>query len=246
MRVLSEPSRTPHSLGFETRVGMRDRSPRVALETQCHLAGTATRDSFPEPDPIGPADWRNLAALHRECLPGSAVAELGERYAERFYRYLGESSKEQMFMHRDSRGTIDAVCMVSLDPRSLNRRLWLHTPLISLLLGKVAAGRRRAFAGALSPLPRMHRHVDDDGASRSLDAPEIILIFVKVGQRRSGLGRALLDRSREWLRAGGHRRCFARTIDNPHNRAADFYRETGFEYRGRSLRRGFQVWMSGV
>lgn len=246
MRVLSEASRTPRSFGFGTRVGVRDRSPRLALETQCDLTGTATRDSFPEPDPVCPADWRNLAALHRECLPGSAVAELGERYAERFHRYIGSSSKEHVFLHRDARGAIDAACVVSLDPRGLNRRLWTHTSLFSRLLGNTTPGRRRSLSSALSPFPRAHRYENGNGASLLLDAPEIILIFVKVGQRRRGVGRALLDRSRAWLRAGGYRSCIARTLDDPRNHAADFYRATGFEYRGRSLRRGFQVWMSGV
>ena len=246
MRVLSESSRISRTLGYETRVGMRDRAPRLAVETQCDLTGSATRDSFPEPDPICPADWRNLATLHRECLPDSAVAELGERYAERFHRYIGGSSKEHMFLHRDSRGAIDAACVVSLDPRGLNRRLWVHTPLFARLLGNITPWRRRSLSSALSPFPRAHRFENVRGVSLPFDAPEIILIFVKVGQRRCGLGRALLDRSRAWLRAGGYRRCFARTLDGPHNRAADFYRATGFEYRGRSLRRGFQVWMSGV
>ena len=203
-------------------------------------------DATPQPDSIGPAEWRSLAALHRECLPGSAVATLGERYAECFYRYLGESSKEQVFIHRDSRGAVDALCVVSLDPRSLNRRIWLHTPLLFRLLGKEAAGRRRALASALSALPGVHRHMDGEGVSRSLDAPEIVLIFVRTGHRRRGLGRTLLGRGRAWLRAGGHRRCLARTLDDPRNRAADFYRATGFELRGRSRTRGFQVWESGV
>ena len=198
------------------------------------------------PDPLGPADRRWLAVLHRDCLPDSAVAELGERYAERFYRYIGASEREHAFLHRDAAGAIDAACVVSLDPRGLNRRLWRRTPLVPRLARMAAAGRYRSLASALSPFPRAHRFEDASGASLRLDAPEIVLIFVEAGRRRRGIGLGLLDRARAWLRAGGHRRCLARTLDDPRNRAAEFYRAAGFELRGRSPRRGFQVWESGV
>ena len=200
----------------------------------------------PEPDPTGPADWGRLAALHHECLPGSAVAVLGERYTERFYRYLARSASEHAFLHRDAGGAIDAACMVSLDPPGLNRRLWRSTPLLSSLSRVEPAGGRWALARALSPWPRAHRYESGEGDSPALDAPEIILIFVAPGRRRRGLGRALVERGRAWLRAAGYRRCLARTLDDPRNRAADFYRAAGFELRGRSLRRGFQVWESAV
>ena len=200
----------------------------------------------PEPDPLGPADRRRLAALHCGSLPDSAVAELGERYAERFYRCIGASEREHAFLHRGAAGAIDAACVVSLDPRGLNRRLWCRTPLVPHLARMAAAGRCRSLASALSPFPRAHRFEDAGGASLRLDAPEIVLIFVEAGRRRRGIGFGLLDRARAWLRAGGHRRCLARTLDDPRNRAAEFYRAAGFEFRGRSRHRGFQVWESGV
>ncbi len=200
----------------------------------------------PRPDPTGPEDWRRLAALHCESLPESAVAVLGERYAERFYRYLAGSEREHAFLHRDAGGALEAVCVVSLDPSGLNRRLWCSTPLLPALLRGAAGTRRRALAGALSASPRAHRYESDEGAPRSLDAPEIIVVFVAPGRRRRGLGLAIVARARAWLRAAGQRRCLARTLDDPRNRAAAFYRAAGFELRGRSLRRGFQVWESAV
>lgn len=200
----------------------------------------------PEPDRLGPADWRRLAALHRECLPGSAIAALGERYAERFYRYLSDSAQEHAFLHRDARGAIDAACVLSLDPGALNCRLWRRTPLLWSLLRASGARGRRALASALSPFPGAHRYESGDGAPAVFDAPELILVFVAPGRRRRGVGRALLARARAWLREAGYRRCLARTRDHPRNRAVEFYRATGFELRGRSSRRGFQVWESGV
>ena len=200
----------------------------------------------PRPDPGGPEDWRRLAALHCESLPESAIAVLGERYAERFYRYLAGSAREHAFLHRDAAGVVDAACVVSLDPMGLNRRLWLHTPLVPGLLGKVAAGRRRTLLSALSASPRAHRYESDEGALRSIDAPEMILVFVAPGRRRRGLGLALVAGSRLWLRAAGFHRFLARTLDDPRNRASEFYRVAGFEFRGRSFRRGFQVWESAV
>ncbi len=205
-----------------------------------------TSPGRPEPDPLGPADWRRLAALHRGCLPASAITALGDTYAESFYRYVAKSSREHAFVHRNDRGAIDAACVVSLAPGSLNRRLWSSTPLLRALMCASGAGRRRALASALSPSPGAHRYQSGSGALRVVDAPEIILVFVAPGMRHRGRGRALIARVRAWLRQAGHRRCLARTRDHPRNRAVDFYRAVGFELRGRSLRRGFQVWESAV
>ena len=198
------------------------------------------------PDPIGPVDWRRLAALHCGSLPGSAITALGEPYTERFYRHLSESAREHAFVYRDATGAIDAACVLSLDPSSLNRRLWLSTPLLWALMRASGADGRRALVSALSPLPGAHRYESGNGASRVVDAPEVILVFVAPGMRRRGLGRALLARGRAWLRKAGYSRCLARTRDHPGNRAVDFYRAAGFELRGRSSRRGFQVWESAV
>ena len=208
--------------------------------------GMQTADPAPVADETEPADWRRLAALHCASLPGSAIAALGEPYAERFYRYLARLATERVFLHRDAGDIIDAACVLSLDPSGLNRRLWYRTPLLWSLLRASGAGGRRALASALSPLPGAHRYESGNGASRVVDAPEVILVFVAPGMRRRGLGRALLARGRAWLREAGYRRCLARARDHPRNRAVDFYRAAGFELHGRSLRRGFQVWESAV
>ena len=209
-------------------------------------AGAGAGGPDTTPDPTGPADWRRLATLHCECLPDSAVSALGERYAGRFYRYVAGSVTEHVFLHRNAGDVIDAACVLSLDPSGLNRRLWCRTPLLWSLLRASRAGERRVLVSALSPLPGAHRYESGDGASFVIDAPEFILVFVAPGMCRRGLGRALILRSRAWLRKAGYRRCLARTRDHPGNRAVDFYRAAGFELRGRSSRRGFQVWESAV
>ena len=218
----------------------------ISAARQYAQAGAEAGDPGTAPNPIGPEDWRRLAALHCASLPGSAIAALGEPYAERFYRYLSDSAREHAFVHRDATGAIDAACVLSLDPSSLNRRLWCRTPLLSSLLRASGADGRRALARALSPSPGAHRYESGNGASRVVDAPEVILVFVAPGRRRRGLGRALLARGRAWLRESGYPRCLARTRDHPRNRAVDFYRAAGFELCGRSSLRGFQVWESGV
>ena len=218
----------------------------TSVARQYAQAGAEAGGPGTVPDPIGPADWRQLAALHCGSLPGSAIAALGEPYAERFYRYLAESVREHAFVHRDATGAIDAACVLSLDPSGLNRRLWCRTPLLWGLLRASGADGRRALASALSPSPGAHRYESGNGASRVVDAPEVILVFVAPEMRRRGLGRALIARSRAWLREAGYRRCLVRTRNHPRNRAVDFYRAVGFELRGRSSRRGFQVWESAV
>lgn len=222
----------------------RDRAGRSSIPDGAK--GMQSADPALVADEIKPADRRRLAALHCASLPGSAIAALGERYTERFYRYLAGSVREHAFVHRDATGIIDAVCVLSLDPSGLNRRLWCRTPLLWSLLRASGAGGRRALVSALSPFPGAHRYESGNGASRVVDAPEVILVFVARGIRRRGLGRALLARGRAWLREAGYRRCLARTRDHPRNRAVAFYRAAGFELHGRSLRRGFQVWESAV
>ena len=197
---------------------------------------------IPQPDPIAAPDWRRLAALHRRCLPDSALTALGERYAERFYRYLAGSSHEHAFLHRDAAGIIDAACIVSLEPETLKRRLWRATPLLRSLLWNAPGGGRRTLARALWPSRRAERYEDRSGVGKVISTPEIILLFVAPARRRRGLGRTVLARGRDWLRASGHRRCLARTLDAPRNRAVAFYRAAGFRLHGRSRERGFQVW----
>ena len=142
----------------------------ISAARQYAQAGDEAGGPDTAPDPIGRADWRRLAALHCASLPGSAIAALGEPYAERFYRYLAESSTEYVVLHRDARDVIDAVCVVSLDPSGLNRRLWCRTPLLWALVRASRAGGRRALASALSPSPGAHRYESGIGASRVVDA----------------------------------------------------------------------------
>ena len=245
--ILRPERRAARDPGRQPGAGRREGPEPGAGEGRCRdPIGGERAEPLPGPDPIDARDRERLAALHRESLPGSAVAVLGERYTERFYRYLAESETEHAFFHRDAAGVIDAACVVSLSPASLNRRLWRFTPLLASLLRGPSSGPRRAPARALSPSPRAHRYESEQGAVRTIDAPEIILVFVAPAGRRRGLGRALLARSRAWLRDAGHRRCLVRTSDSPRRRVAAFYRATGFELRGCSSRRGFQVWESRV
>ena len=233
----------PHS---DPRARMHAPSARAEVAGHGDSSRTRAAAPGPEPDRMAPADWIRLAALHRTCLPDSASTLLGARYAERLYRYLSRSGREHTFMHRDREGLIDAACVLSLDPRSLNRRLWRFTPVLRSLWRAAPEGGRWALAKAFSPSPGARRYRGDEGHSRSIDAPEVILLFVAPQKRRRGRGRALIERARAHLRALGYRSCFARTRDAPRNPAAAFYLASGFELRGRSRRRGFQVWESRV
>ena len=247
---MSAPRRAPSALlhgageggGRSSGTGAAGAGPSCRAPAAGAGAGTGEEVPAPRSDPIAEPDWRRLAALHRRCLPDSAVTALGGRYAERFYRYLAGSAREHAFLHRDAAGVIDAACIVSLEPGTLNRRLWRATPLLRSLLGNAPARGKRALARALWPSRRAGRYEDRSGVGRLIRAPEIILLFVAPERRRQGLGRALLARVRAWMGAAGQRRCLARTLDAHHNRAADFYRAAGFRWQGRSRERGFQVW----
>ena len=189
--------------------------------------------------PLGVADHEQLAALHANCLPDSAVARLGADYARSFYRYLSHSRRERAFAHHDSNQRLDGACILSFEPWSLNRRLWLNTSLAVRLCQRIGRDAGALWT-ALSPLPGASRFVSRGGGLQALSGPELILLYVEPAGRRQGVGTHLLGQVEALLRADSQPTYVARTREDPTDPAWSFYRASGFHEVGHSDR--FRVW----
>jgi ribosomal protein S18 acetylase RimI-like enzyme len=169
-------------------------------------------------------DARRIAAIHVASIDDSIPTLLGERYARAFFRYLGTSPLERILTTRVA-GRIESVVVVSFEPGSLYRRVFLAT-LPELALAAVratltsAAFRRFAVRFALD-LVR--------GRAGQTHAPEITYAFTSAELRGTGLGARLVALADSVVAERGHEAYFVRTADTPTNRAIAFYERHGFK-----------------
>ena len=187
---------------------------------------------------LSASDCVRLATLHVAALPDSIVSELGAGYAARFYRYLERSEHEQVFILRNEQGQIRSGCVLSLRPNTLRRRLLWHT-LLLLYAGPWLLRRRRRRTAAPGAPP-----------ANALPAglPELILIFTAPEARSRGSGTVLLAECEAFLAARHIPEYVARTVDEPGNRALEFYARNGFVAWGHSAGHGrvFRVFRKPV
>jgi GNAT superfamily N-acetyltransferase len=155
------------------------------------------------------------------CLPDSLVSEFGLQYARKFYRYIEGSDKEILLVERNADSKIIAVCVLSLDPKSLNKRLMVETSLLWYAFLKV----HRTLFLALHSLMRLsffHPSID------TLDIPELILIYASDEMRGKGIGSSLVHKIEARLRELGINAYQVKTLADPANRALAFYEKLGF------------------
>jgi GNAT superfamily N-acetyltransferase len=176
-------------------------------------------------------DVARIASLHVSSIEDSLPLLLGERFARGLYHFLARSDREIVFVERVA-STVESVCVVSFDPRTLRRRiLCAMLPLIAwrALVAVVSrkAFRRRLWHIATDTLGRSAGR-DDDPAK----APEITYVFTNPDLRGARLGQRIVERVDAVLLSRGYKRYFVKTIDEPSNRALRFYSDNGFECLG--------------
>jgi hypothetical protein len=128
---------------------------------------------------LNSADLDRLATLHRESLPDSAVSGFGQAYARAFYRYVEISQKELLILHRAADGRLDGAGIVSLEPRSMEQRLALATPLLMHALRYPRWFLVKVRGVLLGP-------VDDDArevTAKVRGIPELLFIFAEHRSR---------------------------------------------------------------
>ncbi len=191
-----------------------------------------SRPDTREVDPLSSADRSRLAALHCECLPDSLVSELGRGYAEAFYRYVSRSPEEWVFVLREGERIISG-CVLSLSPKTLRRRLLLHTPLllyaVPWALGRLGRKQAKVHSGPSA-------QTGQDPVPSHL--PELILVFTSPECRSRGAGAALIAQCERSLAAQGYSEYLVRTVDDESNRALKFYIRHGFVPFAQSVAHG--------
>jgi GNAT superfamily N-acetyltransferase len=181
---------------------------------------------------------RELAELHRSCLPDSVVSRLGPGYARSFYRYVTRSPRELVLSERDAEDRVVGGAVLSLDPVTLNRRLLTGTQLVP----------RMALRGRL--LWDLVRDLLAPGSERGDEnhLPELLLIFAASSVRGRGIGTGLVARLEAALAERGIAEYRVKTIADPANRALAFYERLGFSRAGEVVAQGrrFQVFRRRV
>jgi len=169
--------------------------------------------------------------MHCECLPDSLVSKIGVGYAKSFYRYVDRSEKELCFLHHSGSDVVSA-CIVSLEPRTLQKRLVTHTPL----------ALRAPLAIRRLPLRQMARGLlpGSSGGDGNVqpDGPEVLLIFTQPSARGTGIGSETLARCEDFLHERGYRSYYVKTLDHEENRAVVFYKRNGFSQLGSIAKHG--------
>lgn len=173
--------------------------------------------------PLGDADVARLATLHVRSIDDSVPALVGEGFARRLYAFLAASERELLLVERVD-GRVEGACVVSFAPASLQGRIARAHPtaLVRAALTKPAFRSflwqrlRHAFAGGVEPEK----------------APEISYIFSAPESRSRQLGRRLIEQVDDALRGRNVARYYVKTLDDPANRAIEFYERNGFERIG--------------
>ena len=183
--------------------------------------------------PAAHQDIEAIVRLHREALPYSLNSKLGDSHLARLYAIMLSDSPSMVAIAR-RQGVLAGVVSASLDPGQLAARAMAGLKLRDWaeLLGRVAA-RPGLLADWLENV-RLSRPVTLNGA---VVRPCLTAIAVAAGQRRGGVGRALVGAVDEFF---GRHACPAYYLDTRVDNAISrvFYARLGFaeaERRGRAM-----------
>ncbi|MHB8342487.1 MAG: GNAT family N-acetyltransferase, partial [Mycobacteriales bacterium] len=205
------------------------------------------------PGELSPAELRRLAGLHERELADQFVAQFGQRFLRHYHRAFASTEGGLALVARDSgTGEVAGLLLGSTHPAAfyplLLRR---HGLALGLQLLCTVAARprfgvrllRTRGARYLRGVRRLvlRRPVGRTGApARSGGAPaeataevtaEVTVVVVDAQARGRGVGRALLERAEEQVRAAGVQRIELVTLQDPGGAAA-FYERLGWQRCG--------------
>jgi len=172
---------------------------------------------------LAEADLARLAELHVASIDDSLPALLGERFTRGLYRFFSASELELLLVERVE-GRIEGACVVSLAPATLNRRIARAT-FGSLLPAAVRSVLTRSEFRAL-----LWHTLRDSGEEEKV--PEITYVFVASVLRGRNLGQRLVGQVDAALSERGVAGYYVKTLDDPANRAVQFYEQNGFRCIG--------------
>lgn len=172
-------------------------------------------------------DFRRLGALHVECIDDSLPALLGRGFAARLYAFLDGSESEHVLCERIG-DRVESAVVVSESPGDLQQRITRATLPHLLAAAGGALFTRWAFGRFL--LGRLGASLRRE--AEPAKAPEITYVFTNPSLQGRQLGKRLIERVDEMLRARGVEVYYVKTLDDPANRAIAFYEREGFERIG--------------
>lgn len=183
---------------------------------------------------------KRLASLHAENLPESFASRLGDCYLQSFYSYLLNSKDELVLTDENSLGDIQAACVVSFDPKTLDQRLLFHTPLLGAAL--LFFWRLPLIAMCKSFFSRSSKVL------QPLPKSELILIYTDSKVQSQGAGRRLIQAIDKALERKKIFEYQVKTLSDKANRALAFYLSNGFEplHELESKGRRFQVFKKSL
>lgn len=166
---------------------------------------------------------QQVADLHTKCLPDSMVSLLGRSYTVFAYRYFIRSIAELLFV-QTAENRVLGVCLCSVKPASVARRLIFNTPLIVFALAAIfRVSWRRLILAFIESI------FDKEVPANLTGAAEVVYIFTCATARNDGLGRKLLqevERHFAKIRIDSY---YIRTADHEDNLAIGFFEKSGFE-----------------
>jgi GNAT superfamily N-acetyltransferase len=176
---------------------------------------------------VGRANAVALAAMHRQSFAASVLGRMGSSTLERYYRWVGRSTIEQLFLEYEADMLVGAA-VLSLDPPTLIRRFVRDAPVTFVIEAVRTFARDAAFRREVRGFL-----VDSGDVVSAL--PEVMQIFVAPDRRGRNTGTRLLRRVEEWLHAHQLPRYYVRTLAENNVATLGFYRSRGFEPTGESL-----------
>ncbi len=165
------------------------------------------------------SDERELAQLHRACLPTSSLGWLGVSAIEKYYRFVRQSEHEKLFIEKE--GALQAAAVLSLAPKTLMQRFF------SFCLRDVKFLLSLPFHHPVGVCRTMIAILDQSPGGLP-DLPEVVQIFTAENMRGQGLGGRLLATVEDFLRSRGINEYSLKTEDLRSNRAVSFYLKKGF------------------
>ena len=175
------------------------------------------------------SDIPDVVALHRSCLPYSVNSRLGSEHLFYVYKFMMGNPASLVQVARVD-GHIAGVVSAALAPSELKSAMLANLKLRQKLTLAMQLFTKPGLLLALINNRKIERPVFWEG---SVVTPVLTAIAVNNEVRRQGVGRILVDRVDEFMRANGAR---AYRLDTRSEKARAFYVNQGFaevEKRGR-------------
>ena len=167
------------------------------------------------------------AALSKDLLP-----QMGKKFLYHFYVYILQSSKENLYYHKEN-DRIVGVCVVSSETNTLMLRV-IKNLFITFI--------KYSFINLITN-PIYRKYVINIVFSRSHFThlnPEIVYIFTNSNHQGKGIGTGLITSVEYELLRNDVHKYYVKTINNSYSMALRFYKNNNFKIEHEFIYAGTQ------